>query len=176
MFTICGKAVFICYLLPILQPQCGNVPCPVSVPHSCARGGCQAGLSSGVHVAIRPPGDEPPTIVTIVYDPFLLVIRDSQWGLMGHLSRSAVCVSPYWYIRGVTPHCFIRRCRPERAPGFGKALRLGVGRRSRPMRPNVASGGPSPLTLLILPARRPVVPTQSAGCPPTVADRGAVPP
>ena len=57
--------------------------------------------------------------------------RDSQWGLMGHLSRSSVCVSPYWYIRGVTPHCFIRRCRPERAPGFSKALRLGVRRRSR---------------------------------------------
>jgi hypothetical protein len=41
------------------------------------------------------------------------------------LSPLVLAVSPYWYIRGVTPRCRIRRCEPRERQAFLQGLPLG---------------------------------------------------
>ena len=60
---------------------------------------------------------------------FCLLVGRRPLRTRGHLCHVKDHVSPFWYIRGVTPHSLIRRCDPTERHAFTSAFRLRHGRR-----------------------------------------------
>jgi hypothetical protein len=81
----------------------------------------------------------------------------------GILSRGERTVSPYWYIRGRTPRCRIRRWCTERAPGFSRGFAPWGRKAFWPRASGRSTGGPAPLTALMITAAPPIELGQSPG-------------
>ena len=97
--------------------------------------------------------------LTAFFEPRQVRLTEAR----GILSRCERTVSPYWYIRGRTPRCRIRRWCTERAPGFSLGFAPWGHKAFWPRASGRSTGGPAPLTALMITDAPPIELGQSPG-------------